>query len=116
MYSREKDGSLVVDLDYTWQRNRERFAEDMAQIARVASAGNKPEEGWDMAADILSNAVLAKYCRRKAELEEMMRIAEAQLNPKQLRILKDILANVSPGELPRWVGTDFRYCGQAQPK
>jgi hypothetical protein len=116
MYSRDKDGSLVVDMDYTWEQNCERFAESMAQIARATRASSKPEEGWHMVADILSNAVTAKYCRRAAELKQMMRIAEARLDPKHLRILKDIVADVSPGELPKWVGTDFRFCGQAQAK
>ncbi len=104
VFSREKDGGLTVDLEYTWQQDAAQFAKTSAEIRGKTAPGSSPDWRRFVGADILSNAVLAKYCRRDAELKETMRIAEAELDAKQLRILNEILSRVVPGELPKWGG------------
>ena len=49
---------------------------------------------------ILSNAVLAKYCERRAEAAEMEKLAKACLPERPLNLLREIVGQVIPGEYP----------------
>jgi hypothetical protein len=82
----EKDGRFRVNLRRTWEANRTEFYEN---VKTLRSAG-----------EILFNAVLAKYCQQKVELEQMVQAAKSKLDKEELQTFLDILSQVVPGELP----------------
>jgi hypothetical protein len=82
----EKNGYLQVNLSRTWEENSKEFSAN-ARTLRDAD-------------EILFNAVLAKYCQHKAELEKMIQAAKARLDKKDFEMLMKILSQVVPGELP----------------
>jgi hypothetical protein len=83
----EKNGRLRVNLGRTWEENYKDF-----------SANAKTLRNAD---EILFNAVLAKYCQRKAELQQMIQAAKTKLDKEELEQFMKILSQVVPGELPR---------------
>jgi hypothetical protein len=76
----EKDGRFQVNLSRTWEEN-----------STMKTRG---------AEDILYNAVLAKYCQRKAELEEKIQAAKSMFDKEEFAKFMNILSQVVPGELP----------------
>lgn len=82
----EKNGRLQVNLSRTWEENSKEF-----------SANAKTLRNAD---EILFNAVLAKYCQRKAELEQMIQAAKTKLDKEELEEFMKIISQVVPGELP----------------
>jgi len=82
----EKDGRFRVNLRRTWEENSKEFSEN-AKTLRNAE-------------EILFNAVLAKYCQHKAELEKMIQAAKSRLDKEELKMFMKILSKVIPGELP----------------
>lgn len=98
----EKGGRLRANLDRTWQENRERFRENAAEI-RALLAKKALLSGprlIDFTESILFSVVLAKYCRRHAELRELLQAAPAGLDREDLKLFNDIVSGVVPGELP----------------
>jgi hypothetical protein len=83
----EKNGRLQVNLSRTWEKNSKDFSAN-AKTLRDAD-------------EILFNAVLAKYCQRKVELEKMIQTAKSRLDKEELEKFMKILSQVVPGELPR---------------
>jgi len=83
----EKNGRFQVNLTRTWEENYKEF-----------SANAKTLRNAD---EILFNAVLAKYCQRKAELEQMIQAAKTKLGKEDLEGFMKIISQVVPGELPR---------------
>jgi hypothetical protein len=83
----EKNGRLQVNLGRTWEENSKDF-----------SANAKTLRNAD---EILFNAVLAKYCQKKAELEQMIQAAKTKLDKEDLEGFMKIISQVVPGELPR---------------
>jgi hypothetical protein len=82
----EKNGRLQVNLRRTWEENSKDFSKNAKTLGNVD--------------EILFNAVLAKYCQRKAELGQMIQAAKAKLDKEDLENFMKILSQVVPGELP----------------
>lgn len=98
----EKGGRLRANLERTWQENRASFRENEAEI-RALLARKALLSGprlIDFTESVLFNAVLAKYCRRQAELRELLQAAPAGLDREDLNLFNEIIAGVIPGELP----------------
>lgn len=101
----EKGGRLQVNIEKTWQKNRETYRGNAAWIQGVLGK-RVPLSGRDLIGlteSLLFNAVLAKYCQRPRELEEALKVAAVGLqreDPKLFDQFKDIVSRVIPGELP----------------
>jgi hypothetical protein len=77
----ERDGRFKVNLSRTWEENRSKTTGESGEI--------------------LQNAVLAKYCERKAELEKMIKVAKPLYDKEDFEKFMKIISQVVPGELPR---------------
>lgn len=99
VFMRENDGHFQVDLTRTWQGNRAMFDKNAAKIQRLMAKAADNE--YFILNELLTNAALAKYCRRKVELQKMIRVAQATLGKETLQTFMDILSEVVPGELPK---------------
>jgi hypothetical protein len=95
---RDSAGTLVVDLLRTWARSRPIYQRNERLWRRTA-----PGAANDFArvAALFENAVIASYCHRTREAAETMAAAERILQPTQLAAIRDTLANVRSGALPR---------------
>jgi uncharacterized protein (DUF1778 family) len=68
--------------------------------ALIRENGDKSSRIRRLSALILSNAVLAAYCRRDKEIVEMKKIAKNHLSQESFKLFLDMLENVSPAEYP----------------
>ena len=101
IYSRDNKGALRVDLEVTWQQNRERFLKEKDVIDQIVKKSAMSEdESRELWSSLLRAAVLAKYCQRTKELDEALQIADRALSKDIVKEFRSILDNVISGELP----------------
>ena len=99
----EKGGRLRVNLDRTWREGQGRFRQNRAELRdllrrKVLLSGPTL---IDFTEAVLFNAVLSKYCRRQADLQEALKAAAAGLDREDSKLFTDLVSDVIPGELPR---------------
>jgi hypothetical protein len=99
----EKGKGLVVNLEKTWRENQKRFDHERAIIQELLNNKKLNRESLinKIAASLLFNAVLSKYCNRQADLDSIIKITKEVLDARNSKISNDILSLVIPGELPK---------------
>ncbi len=95
---RDSAGALVADLAHTWERSQPLY-QGNERLWRSAPAGRTNDFG--RVAALFENAVIAAYCHRSREWAETMAEAERVVDPLMLAAIRDTLAGVRPGALPR---------------
>jgi hypothetical protein len=99
---REVNGHFVVDRDLTWEKNQQRYEENMKIIEsaddRTAEIKDRDER---FIAAILFNAALAKYCDRTEELGSFVRRAQVTIDEDRFRLFKEVLSIVQTGQVSR---------------
>jgi len=98
----EKGRRLVVNLEKTWTENQKRFNDNRAiinNILRDKKMDSESKVTW-LSGPLLFNAALGKYCKRQADMDRFLKIADKMLDKKTLEIFNDILSGVVAGELP----------------
>lgn len=106
IFSRNRNDRLDVDLETTWQRNLERFQQGKVVWNQLPSkADMTEEESYDAKITILptllEQAVIAKYCERIDEMEEVLRMADQSFSEDVMINFRAILDKIIPGELPQ---------------
>ena len=96
LFERVVSDHLEVDLERTWLENQKDFDLTLPEI----EPRNEQEE-VEIIHPLLHNAVIAKYCRRDAELQAALELTHAHLDKDRLDRLMKILADVVPGDGPR---------------
>lgn len=101
IFSRDFNGKLRADLKVTWQNNIILFKKSKVISDRIllgtALSDDEYRELWSA---LLQEAVIAKYCERSKELNEILQIAEHALKEDIMKEFRAIVSNVYAGELP----------------
>jgi hypothetical protein len=93
---RDSGDVLVADLGRTWQRSMRRYR------SNERTWGDRPGVSpLSRAEALFENAVIASYCHRPREFAATMAEAARVVEPAMLRAMRDTLANIRPGVLPR---------------
>jgi len=92
------DGHFEVSMAETWAANRPDFNQNIRDIQIVL--GSKQRDQRLLAAALLRNAVVAKYCKKQVELENARNIARSNLDSSRFAEFERLLGQVIPGELP----------------
>jgi hypothetical protein len=97
---REKDGKYLVDLHETWLRNKTEYFELKGKLDAFPTPTNKKDNQYESPLwMILGNAVVAKYCDKREELNESMQLAKKLLTKEEIEKIRSVLNDVFPGEL-----------------
>jgi hypothetical protein len=103
----DANNTLVADTQATWSANQELWRNNAGIIA-----ANEPDKAWKdrdwgtYFSAIVTNAALARYCNRGAELQSLLAEVEPKLDAAHRRFLSDALVKVVAGESPKqWRGT-----------
>jgi hypothetical protein len=94
--------SLRPNLHRTWERNFGHYKGNLAAIETLAAGSGEAalSKASRLSQLILSNAVLARYRGRVEESAKMEKLAREYLPEGRVRLLRDILNGVIPGEYP----------------
>lgn len=99
----ERDNQMRASLERTWTENRTAYRRTARTIQEILRRSSRTPQDLhlDLPEALLFNAVLAKYCERSAELDQNLQAADTTLAAEDLQQVRDIVARVVPGELPR---------------
>lgn len=94
--------TLTVNADITWSSNATAWREHAARIAALQPGRNWLDAEWEpyMSA-LLSNAALARYCKKTDELQQLLNVVMPALDIEHQRVLTDALSKVVPLERPK---------------
>lgn len=96
---RDEKGLATADLSRTWAENAPAYAE---KFQFIRSCSTECDAG-DVFSAVANCAALAKYCSRKTELRQVLRLSTKVLSKERQEDLEEVLALVVPLELPaRW--------------
>lgn len=100
----DDNNRLAVNGTLTWQINQSRWRSNAGLLTATEPAKQWSEAQWqDFMSALISNAALARYCERQAELTALLAEFEPKLDLSHRRMLTDALSRVVPAELPaKW--------------
>jgi len=94
--------ALQVNGDATWSNNLPVWNIRATHILNVKPLPNWPDVEWDKYfAAIVNNAVIARYCNRTDELQQILDTVNPLLDTDHRRLLADTLSKVIPLEKPK---------------
>jgi hypothetical protein len=99
----DRDGKFEVRRSATWSANQDMWLANTMLIAQGPPPPTADSNGGETFSvrlayfqAVMKNAVLAKYCWKSKELDELLAQATPHLNAEQRQDLKDGLASVMP--------------------
>jgi hypothetical protein len=95
---RDSAGTLVADRDRTWKRCLPTYLSNESEW-RNWNGGSSDDFGRTQA--LFENAVIAAYCARPREFSETIDEVDRVVKPELVRAIRETLAKVRPGVLPR---------------
>lgn len=95
----EQNGTLVADLERTWELNRNSYDSHMDDIERcLEKTGGEPDSSDEVVSSLLYSTALARYCDREKELEKMLSMAKRILSAANLDVFRKLIDCVVPGD------------------
>ena len=112
---KDVNDELLVDGEATWAINQALWEKNNQTFKRNANLGKSADLEERMTWDneifpaLVSNAALAKYCRKNVELAELIRFAKSKLDEESRQRLDENLDLVNPLETPAIWNTHAPY-------